>query len=1353
MKRLTFLKTTGTAGLFTLITPTSVIQAMRHAGQDALEESFKNPPSSAKPFTWWHWMNGNISKEGITLDLEAMKRVGIGGVQCFNVGAGIPKGPVEVLSPEWVELTRHAINEAGRLGLEFDMHNCPGWSSTGGPWVTPELSMQQVVWSETLVDGGKQVNTALPKPFSKLDFYKDTYVIAFPSLDGEKQTMQQLVSKASNNKGTVDISSLSTADLSNGVDVTPADENAPGYLSFEFAQPFEARSILVYSAPITGSSVTSKGIPANTLLLESSNDGTTFTKVAEIKRAGANIEMLAISNFDSVQAKYFRVSVPQATRIAGVKLSPAARIVNWTSKVNFPGAGGAGGANNGTSSILQAVLFETTAIINTDAVIDVTPYMDKNGQLNWQAPVGNWTILRMGHTAIGRKNNAAPDSGAGLETDKYSKEAYDYHFNKMFENLLPDLKQQAAKGKVGLLVDSYEVGMQNWTPKLPEEFKQRRGYDFVKYLPAFTGRVVGSVDTTERFLWDLRRTHADMMADNYQGHFAELCKKNGMLAYTEPYNNAPFEEMQAGSKVNINMGEFWIRGPHFYPSVKLAASIAHVYGQRVDGKQIVGAESFTGDNIHSKWQEYPYAMKAHGDYMYTKGLNRFIFHRYAHQPHPTALPGMTMGTWGFHFDRTNTWFEKSNKWLEYAARCQSVLQQGNFVADILYYTGDDAPGEDFSMMYTPNPAPPKGYDYDFINNEALLDRVDISNGRITLPDGVSYRVMVVPARRTMTVEVLRKLAELVDKGMILIGNPPAATPGLSTGSDEELKRLTSRVWGDFKEGLTAERSVGFGKVFFNQSIQDVFDNLNIKPDFEASAKNDAAINYIHRTIGNGEVYFVANRRRRKETVVATFRVTGKQPELWNADTGEIIPLNVYTVEQGRTKVPLQFEPSGSMFVVFRSPASNKNLSGILKDGNSIVSTKTYAISPVGKYADVTNNFTIAAWVKPESEENWTNAIGVGRGPASNVFYAPEGETLYGANHAACGLIAARNGFLVYERTTGAPGNVLQATTPISGWSHVALVYNNGAPSIYLNGKLVKQATASGKVVHPGLDEAPQDRYAWFFEGDASEPLLYKEVLSESRLQELAKGTYLKPEETFAVELGRTKGGLLFWQDGKYSLQNNAGQSMPLQITGTSKPTEITGAWTVSFPPGLGAPAQVTLPTLVSLHNYPHDGVKYFSGTAAYTKKFIIPANAIAANKRLYIDLGRVEVLADVKVNGKSLGILWKPPYRVDITNVAKAGENNLEVAVTNQWVNRLIGDEQLPAENEYGSTGGATGTGGNTTGAIRKLPDWYVQGKPKPAGGRVTFTTWKHYTKDAPLIEAGLIGPVVLRTAVLHKLT
>ena len=358
---------------------------------------------------------------------------------------------------------------------------------------------------------------------------------------------------------------------------------------------------------------------------------------------------------------------------------------------------------------------------------------------------------------------------------------------------------------------------------------------------------------------------------------------------------------------------------------------------------------------------------------------------------------------------------------------------------------------------------------------------------------------------------------------------------------------------------------------------------------------------------------------------------------------------------------------------------------------------------------------------------------------SLVVSAPEGDTLYGKGHVSCALAAGRNGIVVLEHSEMDWLTVLSVPTPIAGWAHVALVYKAGAPSLYIDGKLAGSSQASGSVVHPGLKDCTERDGAQYFDGDMNDPELFTEVLGEDRIGQLAASGIPSPIEPPDVEWvcnGGSGSRLVFWKNGTYE-RHGVREKDELKISEIDAPMEISGPWQVSFPPHLGAPSQVTLPQLISLHQHAHPGVKYFSGTATYSNKFIFSST----KKGLYLDLGWVHVQAQVRVNGHDLGLLWKPPFRVDISSAVQPGENKLEVLVTNQWVNRLIGDEQLPAENDY-----------DPSGHIKVIPDWYLQGKPKPAGGRTTFATWKHFDKDSPLLASGLVGPVRLRTAVIGGL-
>ena len=1349
MNRRTFLGSCA-AGALTLATDGPLTSQTN--GQTTLENAFRNPPVSAQPKTWWHWMNGNITADGITRDLEAMHKVGVGGFQIFQAGTGIPKGPVNYGSPEHLALLQHAAREAERLGLEFDMHNCPGWSSSGGPWITPALSMQQFVWSEAFVEGGAAVSVKLPQPYTKRGYYRDIAVLAFPSLAGESRQFRDVLRRASSGNGPVDAGILTDGNLSTAVDVVPAASGGSAALVLELAEATEIRSLEIYTMASPGPGGAGLFAGPAVLGIEASDDGLQYRKIDETRAAAgraASIEAPSTASFPAVTARFVRITFPAPTHVSQVRLSGAARIADWALKANVSGRGG-GSSQTPPPAARPTGDLPAGSVIDPASIVDLTNRMGADGTLTWEAPAGKWTILRMGHTSVGIENHPAPDGGGGLECDKYSREAMDFHFDHFFGSLFSAFGPLAAKGLVGSLIDSYEVGMQTWTPLMPQEFERRRGYDMHKYLPALTGRVVASGDISDRFLWDIRRTHADLMADNYYGRFAELCRQHGMRPYTEPYSGGPFDEMQAGSRVDVPMGEFWCgRNSPINRSVKLAASVGHVYG-----KPVIGAESYTGQPQFAKWQEYPYQLKAQGDWMYTQGLNQFIFHRYAHQPHPSAVPGMTMGQWGFHFDRTNTWWNPGRAWLAYAARCQNLLRHGLFVADLLYFEGEDSPMAAPALNEL-KPEPPLGYDWDTIDRQAILTRVKVDGGRIVLPDGTTYRLLILPDRPAMTLEVLRRIHDLVEQGMCVTGPKPVRTPNLTgfPDAEAEFRRLAADVWGDLNGTTSTERTFGKGRVFWGKELGSVLGSLRISPDFQFTARAaDAPVNYIHRRVGDAEIYFVAQRRRRPEDVVCSFRVEGKQPELWNADTGEITPAAVYSCADGRVQMPLRLDPSGSMFVVFRSPAPPRSVVSIARDSTTVVGTVAFPVPGSGIHRDVANDFSIAFWAKPDTDMNLPGIPGaMGAAiPASFAFFPPAGELAYGDGHAASGAVVGRNGVCLYERTTADPAPVMTVAMPIEGWTHFAIVYKAGAPSLYVNGKLAREGQKSKSIVHPGLGEAYQRSGAWYFEGHMSDPELFREVLGAERIQKLAAAGIPKPEEPPVVDHGAgAQPHLLFWQAGNYTLRDSTGRATQLQVSGIVDPVEIEGPWEVSFPPNLGAPGKITMPRLMSLHKRSEPGIKYFSGTATYSKKIRVSPGAKASNKRLFLDLGWVEVMAEVRLNGRDLGTLWKAPYRLDITDAARVGENDLEIRVTNLWPNRLIGDEHLPAENEYGTPVGS-GTGGGGM-AIRRVPDWYAQGAPKPPGGRVTFTTWRHYAADSPLLESGLIGPVYLRTAVRHS--
>ncbi|MFL5729414.1 MAG: glycosyl hydrolase, partial [Cytophagaceae bacterium] len=882
MDRRRFIKLSGLAGMVTLVLPSGIVHAFSPEEFSGLDQSFFNPADAARPYTMWFWMNGHVTKEGITNDLEAMKRVGIGGVFNFDAGTGIPKGPIEYLSPAWLELKKHAVNEAARLGLAFTMHNCPGWSSSGGPWITPDKAMQQLTWSETFIQGGKTAKLRLPKPFHKHDYYREIAVLAYPSLAHEAQ-LDELVSKITSATGAVKLKSIKESDYT----LVTRTAGNQAWLQFEFKKPFKARSLSFITSRAEKDSDGFVG--EEEIVLEASDNGKEFKELYKIRIHSDAVHHERVKSveidFPEVQATFFRLRTDHDRAYSQIHFSGIHKFEDWRKRANFQ--------YNGTGK--KELTDPAGDVVPVKDIIDVTPYMSAEGELNWSAPEGRWTILRIGFTPVGEVNHAAPDSGLGLECDKYSQEAITFHFNKMMDILLPAIGPLVKKGQMGLEIDSYEVGMQNWTPGFERIFKERNHYDIIQYLPAMTGRIVSDIETTDRVLWDLRRTQADLLADNYYGKFDQLCNDRGIISFIQPYDRGPMEEMQIGSRADSLMGEFWNGLSSIFQNnlmmkrtCKLASSMAHVNAQK-----ITGAEAFTGEPESARWQEYPFMMKAVGDKAFSNGINRMIIHRFAHQAYENALPGMTMGPWGIHFDRTNTWWEQGSGWLKYLTRCQSLLQQGLFVADLAYFTGEDPGVYTIVNREELNPIPPTGYDYDLINAEVLLNKAKVINSRLVLPDGMSYRILVLQSYKTISIDLLKKIEGFINDGLTVVGAPPSGTPGLnSKESEAEFAEIIRRIWGEPQN--IVDRNLGKGRVFWGQPMSEILNLTGLQCDFEfTSESGDAPVLYLHRTIDNQEVYFMTNQRRKTENIVAEFRVENKKPEIWDALSGTILHAPVY----------------------------------------------------------------------------------------------------------------------------------------------------------------------------------------------------------------------------------------------------------------------------------------------------------------------------------------------------------------------------------------------------------------------------------------------------------------------------
>ena len=747
----------------------------------ALEVGFRSPPDSAKPQTWYHLMNGNVTKAGITRDFEEIAKAGLGGVQIFDVGCDIPPGDVKFGSPEWFDILRHAHNEAKRLGLTLGIHNCSGWSCSGGPWVKPADAMKVTMHSEMVVTGPVSFSKRLHRIKKDNGFYADIAVLAYPT-------------------------------------------------------------------PEPGATLSNANVKTGRI------------------RKGMSVELSSIAR--------------------DTKEFPAAKV------------------------------------IAKDKIIDITGKMAKDGTLTWDVPAGRWSIFRLGYICNGRVNRLPSKDGYGLEVDKFSAEAFNRHFDAYMGRLCRELGFRAGEvhetGLSNIHVDSWEVGNQNWTHGLEKTFERRMGYSIVPYLPILAGRVVGSVEESERFCEDFRRLLADLLAENYAASFAKRCHEYGLIMTAEPYGPSNADDLQYGEVVDLPMSCFWMDGtcgPGKFPCMDnshYAASLAHVWGRRY-----AADEAFTsGPPNGGRWLETPFSIKWQNDRAFANGCNLIVYHRFTHQPwaDDKYLPGMTMGRWGMHLDRTQTWWSLVGGWFRYQARCQWMLQEGKFVADALFWNGEEAPKHGWPKINLPS-----GYEFDVCATKAV-ELLTVKDGKIVVPGGVEYEILVLPDTDTMSERMVKRVGELVDAGAKVVAQRrPIRAPGLmraarwsaptngrarSPSAPQEYLALVDSVW---------------AKGVMECSPTDVLKRLGIAPDFTCGRKDVA---WIHRRDGSADWYFVACGNSTNVSFEASFRIAGKVPEIWDAETGKIHDAAEWRVEGDRTVVALDFPPSGSAFVVFRRKMGN-----------------------------------------------------------------------------------------------------------------------------------------------------------------------------------------------------------------------------------------------------------------------------------------------------------------------------------------------------------------------------------------------------------------------------------------------
>ncbi|MBL9139597.1 MAG: hypothetical protein JNK85_27255 [Verrucomicrobiales bacterium] len=792
-----------------------------------LDSLFSNPPRSAKPWVYWFWMDGNVSREGISADLRAMNEVGLGGVILMEVDVGVPRGPVRFMSPEWRQLFGHAVRDAERLGLEITLNAGPGWTGSGGPWVKPEQSMQHLVASSLVVHGPARFHGTLPRPTPR----------------------------------------------------KPHFVHAPLPASTQSAYDSFYRDVAVVAFP-------------------ESSAGSSLSDVDE-------------------KALYYRLpysSHPNVKAFLGTPVAPS------------------GDAKPGG--------------VRTRDLIDLSERLQPDGSLSWDVPEGTWTLLRFGRTSTGANTRPAPEPGIGLESDKFDADALDAHFEAFVGTLLGETGRRPRRPRSGwtmLHIDSWEMGAQNWSGRFRDEFRRRRRYDPLPYLPTLTGRIVESASVSERFLWDLRQTAQELVIHNHARRLRTLGKRHGLGLSIEPYDMNPCADLSLGAVADIPMCEFWSAGFGFETAFSCIESIS--IGHTL-GRPIIAAEAFTADAPEA-WQLYPGRMKPQADWALALGINRLVFHRYAHQPWLDRQPGMTMGPYGVHYERTQTWWPMTPAWHGYLARCQALLQHGSPVADLCILAPEGAPYVFRAppSLLTGSPVMPdrREYSFDACSPEVLVQYGRVDHGRLILPGGAAYQVLVLPEIDAMTPKLLRVLRGWVKAGLTIVGTRPLRSPSLTDypDCDREIAALAQDLWGPtsaVSDTSPPARRWGRGWVWERplptpspdkkdhslhadfQVLQTVLRHKGVAPDFESNL----SLRYTHRRDRQADWYFLSHRENSTATGWGWFRVQGQQPELWDPLTGTTRLISEFETIDGRTRIPLTFGPNQSCFIVFRGRPLAKN---------------------------------------------------------------------------------------------------------------------------------------------------------------------------------------------------------------------------------------------------------------------------------------------------------------------------------------------------------------------------------------------------------------------------------------------
>ncbi|RDV27374.1 glycoside hydrolase [Alteromonas aestuariivivens] len=895
------------------------------ASATSLVQHFEHPAEQHKPWAFWYWINGNVTAEGIRADLTSMADAGLGGVVLMHINEHnvIPQGPVRFLSAEYRSLLKLTFKTAAELGLKVNLYNSEGWSVAGGPWVTPELGMKELSWSEIHTTVAGQA-IQFPPPHSPLGFYKDITTLAFPTPQAFiEPEFSSLVSKITvSGQKPIKPERASRAidgDWNSQVSPTVDPDSGETYIKLDFKQEYTFSNAFVKFAAY--------GMMGRNYLMVS-DDGENYRQVAFSNR-GQIYDDISCFQFEPVTTRHAKIvfkptdnkllytAMPKVkVSVREIILDNRPRLDNWCQKAahSFPFFTPAAERNT----------FENTTHTGTsialDSIIDVSQYLTEDGKLNWVPPSDNWTVVRFGMSSTEAINRPGSEGGEGLEVDKLSELALDVHFANYLARAVDLAGEHTGTSLVSTHADSWEVGRQNWTQGFTQDFAEKRGYSPIRYLPATLGYRVDNSETSERFLWDLRKTLADLIAERFYGGMQK--RANAMGIQFSAQSMKPFiDNLYALGQADIIYANSSFRSLNpqdnksnqefAYLTAKMSASAGSIYGKPVR------SESFTSLPQANRWLSHPLTYKSQADTDFAAGVTLVTHHLFTHQPWTNLQPGMTLGYWGLHFERTQTWWHEINAWNDYVTRAQAVLSQGQPVFDVLHLLGDDSATK-FDQTFV-NETLPEGHDFEFISAHGLLNKLSVNtNNNLAYDTGREYRVLSLADDVSMRPAVLRIIQMLLSQGAFIVGKAPEFSPSLTNAAraDLKVKQLVKEIW----HGQYADQ-------IFN-TLPEAFAALGIQPDVTVSGTENRFI-WRHHYLNNGDldVYFVSNLEHQKADVTLDLRVSGKIPELWDPMTGQRLRITDYAEHSGRTQINLTFEQAQSFFLVFANqPTTQQTLS-------------------------------------------------------------------------------------------------------------------------------------------------------------------------------------------------------------------------------------------------------------------------------------------------------------------------------------------------------------------------------------------------------------------------------------------